>query len=190
MNGELRSNSKLQTLKHLDPDTQKPIILGKGSKLGLEILRDIHVQDLRHCGGVNTLLAEAGRRFHLIGGRTQARTICRECPWCQRRSNPRPLEIMSPPLHPNRGGLRLRAFAETGVDMAGPFLVKHGKTRAKIKIYAILFVCCVTRAINIEAVEDASSAACRMAFERHCSRYGCPEIVYSDQGSNFVVSKS
>ena len=25
-----------------------------------------------------------------------------------------------------------------------------------------------------------------MAFERHCSRYGCPEIVYSDQGSNFV----
>ena len=42
--------------------------------------------------------------------------------------------------------------------MAGPFLVKHGKTRAKVKIYAILFVCCVTRAINIEAVEDASSA--------------------------------
>ena len=121
LNGELRSNSRLQTLKHLEPDTQKPIILGRGSKLGLEILRDIHVRDLRHCGGINTLLAEAGKRFHLIGGRTQARAICHECPWCQRRCNPRPLEIVGPPLHPNRGGLRLRAFAETGVDMAGPF---------------------------------------------------------------------
>ena len=70
--------------------------------------------------------------------------------------------------------------------MAGPFLVKHGKTRARIKIYAILFVCCATRAIDIEAVEEASAASCKMAFERHCSRYGCPEHVYSDQGSNFV----
>ena len=50
LNGELRSNSRLQTLKHLEPDTQKPIIIGRGSKLGLEILSDIHVQDLRHCG--------------------------------------------------------------------------------------------------------------------------------------------
>ena len=80
----------------------------------------------------------------------------------------------------------MRPFAEMGVDMAGPFLVKHGRTRANIKIYSILFVCCATRAVNIEAEEDASTESCRMAFERLCSRYGNPERVYSDNGKNFV----
>ena len=184
--GELRSDSRLQKLSQLNPEAWKPIILGRTSKLSVEILRDIHTRDLRHCGGVNTLLAEAGQRFLLIGGRQQARVLCRECPRYQRRNSPRPLEVISPPLHPNRGGLRMRPFAETGVDMAGPFSVKHGKTRAQVKIYAILFVCCATRAVNIEAVESASADSLRMAFEQHCARYGCPENVYSDNGSNFV----
>ena len=80
----------------------------------------------------------------------------------------------------------MRPFAETGVDMAGPFMIKHGRTRARIKTYIILFVCCATRAINVEAVEDASAESCKWAFERHCSRYGRPEHVYSDNGTNFI----
>ena len=184
--GELRSHSRLTNLEHLELETRQPIILGKNSKLSWEILRDIHTKQLRHCGGVNTLLAEVAKRYLLIAGRTKARTICQECTWCQRRKSPRPIEILEPPLHPNRGGLKLRAFAETGVDMAGPFLIKHGKTRAKIKTYILIFVCCATRAVNVEAVDEASTQSCKMAFERHCSRYGCPDHVYSDNGSNFV----
>ena len=81
----------------------------------------------------------------------------------------------------------MRPFAEMGVDMAGTFLVKDGRDSCQhIKIYSILFVCCATRAVNIEAAEDASTESCRMAFERHCSRYGNPERVYSDNGKNFV----
>ena len=150
------------------------------------MLREIHSEELHHCGGVNTLLAESNRKYLILRARVLAKKVLRECPWCLRRSNPKPLELAAVPLHPNRGGLSMRPFAEMGVDMAGPFLVKHGKTRASIKIYSILFVCCATRAANIEAAEDASTESCRMAFERHCSRYGNPERVYSDNGKNFV----
>ena len=155
--GELRSNSKLISLGQLDPEARQPIILAPNSKLATEILRDLHCKQLQHCGGVGTLLAKASQNYHLIGGRAKAREVCQNCSWCQRRHNPKPLEIVEPPLHPNRGGLKLRPFAETGVDMTGPFWIKHGKTRARIKMYVILFVCCATRAINIEAVEEASS---------------------------------
>ena len=150
------------------------------------MLRDIHMRDLKHCGGVNTLLAEANRKYCFMNGRAVAQRVLKSCPWCLRRANPKPLEVASAPLHPNRRGLAMRPFSETGVDMAGPFLVRHGKTRANVKIYSIIFVCCATRAVNIEAVEEASTRSCRMAFERHCARYGKPEVVYSDNGKNFV----
>ena len=184
--GELRSHSRLASFKHLELETRQPIILGRDSKLSLEILRDLHTTQLRHCGGANTLLAEVSKRYHLIAGRNKARAICQDCSWCQRRKSPRHLEILEPTLHPSRGGLKLRAFAETGVDMAGPFWIKHGKTRAKIKTYILIFVCCATRAVNVEAVEEASTDSCKLAFERHCSRYGCPDHVYSDNKSNFI----
>ena len=53
-------------------------------------------------------------------------------------------------------------------------------------MYTILFVCCATRAVNIEPAEDALTKSCKQAFQRHCARYGCPEHVYSDNGKNFV----
>ena len=185
-NGEIRSCSCLQNLPHLEPEAKKPIILHKDSKLGEEILRDLHSEELRHCRGINTLLAEANRKYLILRARILAKRVLKTCPWCLQRSNPKPLELAAVPLHPNRGGLSMRPFAEMGVDMAGPFLVKHGKTRANIKIYSIPFVCCATWAVNIKAAEDASTESCRMAFERHCSRYGNPERVYSDNGKNFV----
>ena len=66
--GEIRSHTRLQNMEHLDPETKQPILLGKKSRMGVELLRDIHRIDLRHCGGVNTLLAEIGKRFCFLGG--------------------------------------------------------------------------------------------------------------------------
>ena len=184
--GEIRCETRLQKMTHLAADTRFPILLASKSKLSEDLLRDYHCNTLKHCGGINTLIAEIGKRFLIVGVRRVARKICQTCPRCLRRSNPKKLETIQAHLHPNRGGLALRPFSETGVDMAGPFWVKHGRTRSRIKIYAILFVCCATRAINVEAVEDASSESCRFAFERHCARYGRPDHIYSDNGTNFV----
>ena len=88
-------------------------------------------------------------------------------------------------LHPNRIGLGFRPFAEVNVDMAGPFNIRHGKTRASIKVYAVLFVCSATRAISIEVCEDASAKSCMFSFQRHTARYGTPSVVYTDNGTNF-----
>ena len=78
------------------------------------------------------------------------------------------------------------AFSEIGIDMAGPFMVKHGKTRAVGKRFVILFSCCWTRALSLEIMDDASTESCIMAFLRHSNTYGFPRYVNSDRGTNLI----
>ena len=81
-------------------------------------------------------------------------------------------------------------FNITGVDLAGPFLCSRGNPRkpTKIKTYACLFVCMVTRAIHLELLSEISSSAFIAGFTRFCARRGLPSTVYSDNGTNFVGS--
>ena len=175
-----------QLQRVLLPDTAiRPILLAKTSPLAREILRHHHEKELRHCGSPATLLAETKMRFIIVGGMKLAKEVCKNCPHCKKVRNWTPKSVATAGLHPNRVGLGFRPFAEMNVDMAGPFNVRHGKTRASIKVYAILFVCSATRAINIEICEDASAKSCMFAFQRHTARYGTPSIVYTDNGTNF-----
>lgn len=83
------------------------------------------------------------------------------------------------------------AFQKVGVDFAGPILIKQSARRAvPVKGYICVFVCMVTKAIHLEAVEDLSTEAFLGAFQRFVSRRGIPEQVFSDNGTNFVGAKS
>lgn len=81
-----------------------------------------------------------------------------------------------------------RPFTTTGVDFAGPFDVKSFTGRAcKItKGYVCIFVCFATKAIHLEATSDLSTATFLLAFQRFVSRRGCPNTIFSDNGTNFV----
>ena len=109
----------------------------------------------------------------------------KQCAYCQKLRSWTPKSVKTAGLHPNRIGLGFRPFVEVNVGMAGPFSVRHGKTRASIKVYAVLFVCSAMRAINIEVCEDASARSCIFSFQRHTARYGNPTIVYTDNSTNF-----
>ena len=83
------------------------------------------------------------------------------------------------------------AFQKVGVDFAGPIMIKQSARRAvPVKGYISVFVCMVTKAIHLEAVEDLSTEAFLGAFQRFVSRRGLPEQVFSDNGTNFVGAKS
>ena len=102
--GEIRCETRLKGLASVGVEAKYPILMHGKSKLAEEILRNYHCKILNHCGGVNTLIAETGKRFMIIGVRRMARKICQTCPRCLRRTNPKNLETIQPPPSPQSGG--------------------------------------------------------------------------------------
>ncbi|XP_025266744.1 uncharacterized protein LOC112638750 [Camponotus floridanus] len=81
-----------------------------------------------------------------------------------------------------------RPFLRTGVDYAGPILIRTGKGRGhkSHKGFIIVFICFATKAVHLEAASDYSTDAFLAAFRRFTSRRSLCEEVYSDCGINFV----
>lgn len=90
-------------------------------------------------------------------------------------------------LPPERVKLSL-PFNTTGVDFAGPLLVKSGLTRnaAYHKAYICVFVCFSTKAIHLEVCSDLTTQSFLAAFARFVGRRGLPSKIMSDNGKTFV----
>jgi len=80
-----------------------------------------------------------------------------------------------------------RPFLTTGVDYAGPILLRLGPTRSKtiVKGYIAIFVCLVTKAFHIEVVTSLTIEAFLAALRRFIARRGKPRTMYSDNDTNF-----
>jgi len=76
-------------------------------------------------------------------------------------------------------------FTSVGVDCFGPFLVKRGRT--EVKRYGIVFTCLAIRAIHIEVLHSMDTTSFVNSFRRFIARRGMPELVRSDNGTNFVA---
>ncbi|XP_078051766.1 uncharacterized protein LOC144477914 [Augochlora pura] len=80
------------------------------------------------------------------------------------------------------------AFANSGVDYAGPYRVRDSAGRGKTahKAYIAVFVCYATKAIHIELVHDYTTSSFLAALDRFVARRGIPSCTHSDNGTNFV----
>lgn len=89
---------------------------------------------------------------------------------------------------PERRITSSRAFSTTGVDYAGPFVIKlqPGRGTKTSKCYVALFVCFTTKALHLELVSSLSSDAFLAALRRFVARRGRCAHLYSDCGTNFV----
>jgi len=85
-----------------------------------------------------------------------------------------------------------RPFTNCGVDFAGSFTIRCTNHRSPkhLKHYAAFFVCLVTRAVHIESVCDLSTKAFMNALRRFINRRGIPNVMWSDNGTNFVGAKN
>ena len=151
--GLLRVGGRLSQ-SNLSMSQIHPIILSSTSAIVTLLFQYNHVS-LGHCGPT-LLLASTGTRLHVIGARLLARSVCRQCVTCRKISAKADSQMMGQlpaqrvtPSHP---------FQITGVDYAGPFIVKKGYTRKPtlIKTYLALFVCFSSKAVHIEVIEDLS----------------------------------
>ncbi|XP_021953145.2 uncharacterized protein LOC110849976 [Folsomia candida] len=126
------------------------------------------------------------RQFWIIRAKDVIRQFVKKCVTCARHK-PVTLQPMMGDL-PSFRVTPSRPFQKTGVDYAGPFLIKPIQPRSTttIKAYLALFICCCTRAVHLEIVSSLSTDAFLAALWRFVSRRGLPSDMYSDCGTNFV----
>jgi transposase InsO family protein len=77
-------------------------------------------------------------------------------------------------------------FSVTCVDYTGALLVKDNSTM--IKTYICLFTCAITRAVHLELVENLTAEAFIAALQRFSGRRSYPNVIMSDNASNFTNS--
>lgn len=151
------------------------------------LIRELHVENLHI--GQSGLLAQIRQRYWPIRGKQMMRKIVRECVRCF-RANPPKMEQFMGELPPDRVNIAF-PFSKTGVDYAGPVLIKQRQRKAPpVKAYIAIFICMVTKAFHIELVSDLTSDAYIAALQRFVNRRGNVSDMFSDNGTNFVGAKN
>ena len=74
-------------------------------------------------------------------------------------------------------------FTFVGIDYFSPFLVRL--KRSSVKRYGCLFTCLASRAVHIEISHSLDTNSFIDALRRFIVRRGSPEIIRSDNGTNF-----
>lgn len=181
--GLMRSDSRLKYIEFVPFDVRYPVILPRKDWVTRLIVKDFH-EKCKH-GGTNQTLAALSTRYWVVAAREEIREAENDCRMCRRRKARAGQQIMGP-IPELRIGQSMRAFSQTAVDYAGPFFTKQGRGRPRNKRYLCLFTCMACRAVHLELSYSLDTDSFLNAFYRFVSRRGLPNIVLSDNGTNFV----
>ncbi|XP_075150627.1 uncharacterized protein LOC142224725 [Haematobia irritans] len=183
--GIMRANGRLVQAPVLSYSERHPIILPYDAPLTDLIVNFTH-KIAMHWGNQLTIRILRSE-FWIFRLKPLVKKIIHNCKTCILFKRHTQSQIMGA-LPPERTMLS-RPFANTGIDFAGPFDIKHYKTRSCFitKGYVCIFVCFATKAVHLEATTDLSSQSFLAAFSRFIARRGCPSCVYSDNGKNFFI---
>ena len=142
----------------------------------------------QHCGSewLHSFLRE---RYWILQGRKVIQQTIKNCPLCIRFRSCKPIQPIMAPL-PECRLEDSYAYYHTGVDMAGPFFVKHSNAGPfdrdpTQKIWLVLFTCMTTRGIHLELVESLHVDQFMMALRRMIARKGAPKVLWSDNAKTF-----
>lgn len=185
-NGLLRVGGRLAQ-STFSFDKKHPMLLPKKDHLTNLIVASEHVKLLH--AGPKLLLASVREKYWPINGKNICKNVVKNCMTCFR--------FKAKPTNPLMGNLpkyrlmSLYPFHSTGIDYAGPFLIKDRRGRGtKItKCYICLFICLSTKAIHLELVTELSTQAFLATLRRFISRRGKPSHIFSDNGTNFVGAR-
>jgi len=170
-------NTNVELVKH-------PYILPKQSTLTTLVIADAHLKTLH--GGTQVTLAYTRQKYWILGGRTPVRSFILRCVRCARYRQIRAQQLMG--QLPKSRVTPSRPFLNTGVDYAGPVVIKtwRGRAAKTYKGYLAIFVCLATSAVHIEVVTEYTTEAFISAYKRFTARRGICATLQSDCGTNFV----
>ena len=164
------------------------VVLSLNSSLTQLFISTFHVT-YKH-PGISAFLSIVSENYHMPGLRNFAKLVSRQCPLCQ-RAYAKPLNQRMG-LLPEERTTPAPPFFHTGMDFAGPFILRKGHTRkpAYVKKYACLFVCFTTKVVHLELCEDLTTEEFMAALRRFCARRGTPQQLFSDNGKNFIGARN
>lgn len=160
---------------------RNPAILPNRHALVELLIRHHHENNLHM--GETTTIADLRERAWIVNIRTAVRRVIKSCQSCRIRKA-KPATPMMGQLPLSRFDYGCKPFTHTGVDCFGPLEVKCG--RGKQKRYGIIFTCLTYRAIHLELINDMSTDECLSAIRRLVTHRGKVQLLYSDNGKNFV----
>ncbi|XP_061705654.1 uncharacterized protein LOC133516653 [Cydia pomonella] len=177
VNGRITNSQEPQGFK-------EPIILPHRSHLSDLIVDDAHRKTLH--GDAKLMLNFIRSAYWIIGVNNLVKHRVRKCVVCVRHKAKLQNQLMG--TLPAVRVTPARAFLNSGVDYAGPIMLRTSKGRGHkaFKGYISLFVCMVTKAVHIEVVSDLTSRGFLEAFKRFVARRGHCANLYSDNGTNFI----
>lgn len=204
-NKPLESNSKLNALRpflesnilrvggrlqnsNLSLNKKHPILLHQTHTLTKLLIHQFHIKHLHV--GAHSLLAIMREKYWPLHGLSTIKKVLHKCIVCFKAKpifiNPQMGQLPRERVSPSR------PFLNSGVDYAGPVLIKDRSTRSPklVKAYICIFVCFSTKAIHLELVGDLSTEAFLASFRRFISRRGICLNIYSDNGTNFVGAQA
>lgn len=175
--GLIRAETKITTRLNESEDFKWPIILPNKNRLVRLMILEEH-KKMSHAG-VNVILNKLRERFWILKGRMAVRSVINKCVICKRFGKQ---HVQTPPVSlPADRVNDSSVFNVTGVDLAGPLILKGNK-----KAWIVLFTCAVYRAIHLELVTSLSTDGFLLGMRRFIARRGRPSTIYSDNGTNFI----
>ena len=176
--GVIRARGRL---KNADSVKKNPIILAANHEISEKIVRDAHCKS--HVGPEWTMSELVSQNILIIKGRPLIKRIVKSCVTCKRLFAKTCTQLMAdlPPCRVAVGG---RPFQCIGCDAFGPFLVKVN--RSEVKRYGLLLVCMSSRAVGVEMLYSLNTSSCINALRRFIARRSQPDVIMSDQGTNFI----
>ena len=164
----------------LRDSVKNPILLPRDSHFTELLVEYLHKVELH--SPVNNLIITIRQRFWIVKCRQFVGKIVNRCIIC-RRQRAIKYSIPDTPALPELRVSADRAFQITGVDYTGAIFIKEGNIKSKA--YICLFTCAVTRAVHLDLALDNSAQAFSFVITRFIARRGKPQIMLSDNGSNF-----
>jgi len=156
---------------------EMPILLPKDDPYVHQLIQYVHHSNCH--GGTQSVLGAIRERYWIIQGRRTVQRVIQKCVRCKRHAT-KALTCDPAPLPSDRVKATF-AFQTTGVDLAGPLILKGGK-----KAWVVLYTCAVYRGVFLDVVESISTECFLDSLERFTNLIGRPYKIYSDNGTNFV----
>ena len=172
--GRLKNADLQEEMKH-------PVVLPPKHHVVTLLVRYFHITT-GHSAREH-VLSLLRQRYLLIRGRSTIRRVQLDCFKCKRQSANAVRQKMGD-LPPDRVKPDKPPFSFVGVDCFGPFLIKQG--RSQVKRYGCIFTCLTVRAVHIEILHSMDTDSFLNALQRFVARRGIPELIRSDNGTNFV----
>ena len=174
IHGILRVKTTLMNMKDSE-DFKRPLLLPSEDPYVHQLI--LHTHEKNCHAGAQTVLCLLREKYWIIKGRKTVTRVIQKCIICRRFSVKRTMPASLPTARVE-GKF---TFETTGVDLAGPILLKGGN-----KAWIVLYTCAVYRAVHLDIVDSISTEEFLQSLERFTWTCGRLNQIYSDKGTNFV----